>query len=331
MAIGIGRRQFIFALGITPVAWPLVARAQQPAMPVIGFLHAGSPEPNAHFLADFRQGLSEAGYVEGQNVTIEYRWAAGQLNRLAEMAADLVRRNVAVIATPLSTQATLAAKAATATIPIVFGSGGDPVALGLVASFSRPGGNVTGVSIMTGGLAGKRLGVLRELMPAATRFAVLGNSHNALTDETLKGLQANAGALGTHVDILYAGTDSEIEEAFTTAAQNHTDAVLIAPDEFFTSQIAQLATLSLRHAVPSTYVIREFPQVGGLMSYGPDLANAYRETGNYTGRVLKGEKPADLPVSQPTKFVMVINLKTAKSFGIAVSPTLLAIADEVIE
>jgi putative ABC transport system substrate-binding protein len=250
MAIGIGRRQFIFALGITPVAWPLVARAQQPAMPVIGFLHAGSPEPNAHFLADFRQGLSEAGYVEGQNVTIEYRWAAGQLNRLPEMAADLVRRNVAVIATPLSTQATLAAKAATATIPIVFGSGGDPVALGLVASFSRPGGNVTGVSIMTGGLAGKRLGVLRELMPAATRFAVLGNSHNALTDETLKGLQANAGALGTHVDILYAGTDSEIEEAFTTAAQNHTDAVLIAPDEFFTSQIAQLATLSLRHAVP---------------------------------------------------------------------------------
>jgi putative ABC transport system substrate-binding protein len=325
------RREFITLLGGAAAVWPIAARAQQPAMPVVGFLHAGPPAPNANFVAAFRSGLSETGFIEGHNVTIEYRWAAGQLDRLPEMAADLVRRNVAVIATPLSTQAALAAKAATTTIPIVFGSGGDPVALGLVASFSRPGGNVTGISIMTGELAAKRLGIMHELMPAATRFAVLGNSHNALTEETLKGLQPNAGALGTHVEFLYAGTDSEIEAAFATMVQTRTDALLIAPDEFFTSHITQLVTLSQRHALPSSYVIREFPRAGGLISYGPDFENAYRETGNYTGRVLKGEKPADLPVSQPTKFVMAINLKTAKTLGLTVPQSLFATADEVIE
>jgi len=325
------RREFIKGTAGSAIAWPLTARAQQPAMPVVGFLHAGSPEPNAGFVTEFRKGLGEGGFVEGQNVTIEYRWAAGQIDRLPEMAADLVRRNVTVIATPLSTQATLAAKAATATIPIVFGSGGDPVAIGLVASFSRPGGNVTGVAVMTAELGAKRLGVLHDLLPAAVHVTVLGSAHNPLTEVTLKDVRASASALGMHIDALYVGADDEIEAAFATMAQNHTDAVIIAPDEFFTSHVAQLAALSLRHALPSTYPIREFAKAGGLMSYGPDFANAYREIGVYTGRVLKGEKPADLPVEQPTKFLFVINLKTAKALGLTVPPSLLSTADEVIE
>jgi putative tryptophan/tyrosine transport system substrate-binding protein len=247
------------------------------------------------------------------------------------LAADLVRRNVAVITTPLSTQATLAAKAATATIPIVFGSGGDPVALGLITSFSQPGGNITGVAFMTGQLGAKRIGVLHELLPSATQLAVLGNAHNALTEETVKDVQTNAGAVGMHVDAFYASTDTEIEAAFAAMTQNHAQALLIAPDEFFTTRMEKLATLSLRHQVPSCYAISEFAKAGGLMSYGPDFANAYRETGVYTGRVLKGEKPANLPVEQPTKFQFVINLKTAKTLGVTVPPTLLATADEVIE
>jgi putative ABC transport system substrate-binding protein len=325
------RREFITLLGGAAAGAPFPARAQQAAMPVVGFLHAGSPAPNADYVAAFRIGLSEAGFIEGQNLTIEFRWAAGQVDHLTELAADLVRRNVAVIATPLSTQAALAAKAATTTIPIVFGTGGNPVAIGLVASFSRPGGNVTGISIMSGELAPKRFGIMHELLPAAKRFAVLGNSHNALTEETLKGMQANADALGAHVEFLYAGTDIEIEEAFAAMVQNRTDVLLIAPDEFFTSHITQLVTLSQRHRLPSSYVVHDFPRAGGLTSYGPDFENAYREIGNYAGRVLKGEKPADLPVSQPTKFMMAINLKTAKTLGINISSGLLAIADEVIE
>jgi putative ABC transport system substrate-binding protein len=324
------RREFIAIAG-GAAAWPLTARAQQPTMPVIGFLHAGSPEPNAKFVAAFRDGLSESGFVEGKNVAIEYRWAAGQLNLLPELAADLVRRNVAVITTPLSTQATLAAKAATATIPIVFGSGGDPVAMGLIASFSRPGGNITGVAFMTAQLGAKRIGVLHELLPSATQLAVLGNAHNALTEETVKDVQTNAGAVGMHVDAFYASTDTEIEAAFVAMTQNHAQALLVAPDEFFTTRMEKLATLSLRHQVPTSYAISEFAKAGGLMSYGPDFANAYRETGVYTGRVLKGEKPANLPVEQPTKFQFVINLKTAKTLGLTVPPTLLATADEVIE
>jgi putative ABC transport system substrate-binding protein len=300
-------------------------------MPVIGFLHAGSPEPNAKFVAAFRNGLNESGFVEGKNVTIQYRWAAGRLDVLPELAADLIRRNVSVIATPLSTQATLAAKAATTTIPIVFGSGGDPVAMGLVASFSRPGGNVTGVAFMSAQLGAKRLGVLHELLPSATHLAVLGNSHNELTVETIKDIDANAGAVGMQVDAFYASTDTEIEAAFAAMAQKHAQALLVAPDEFFTTRMESLAKLSLRDAIPTTYAISEFPKAGGLMSYGPDFANAYRETGIYTGRVLKGENPANLPIEQPTKFEFVINLKTAKALGITVPPSLLATADEVIE
>jgi putative tryptophan/tyrosine transport system substrate-binding protein len=325
------RREFITLLGGTAAVWPFAGRARQPAMQVIGFLHAGSPEPNAKFVAAFREGLSESGFVEGKNVTIEYRWAAGQIDRLPELAVDLVRRNVAVITTPLSTQATLAAKAATTTIPIIFGSGGDPVAMGLVASFSRPGGNITGVAFMSAQLGAKRIGVLHELMPSATRLAVLGNSHSVLTEATVKDVEASAGAVGMHVDSLYADTDTEIEAAFAAMSQNHADALLIAPDEFLTTRMEKLATLSVRYGLPSTYVIREFAKLGGLMSYGPDFANAYRETGIYTGRVLKGEKPVNLPVEQPTKFEFVINLKTAKAFGLAVPPALLATADEVIE
>lgn len=324
------RREFIAAFGCA-VMWPLSTHAQQSTMPVIGFLHAGSPEPNAKFVAAFRNGLNESGFVEGKNVTIQYRWAAGRLDVLPELAADLIRRNVSVIATPLSTQATLAAKAATTTIPIVFGSGGDPVAMGLVASFSRPGGNVTGVAFMSAQLGAKRLGVLHELLPSATHLAVLGNSHNELTVETIKDVDANAGAVGMQVDAFYAGTDTEIEAAFAAMAQKHAQALLVAPDEFFTTRMESLAKLSLRDAIPTTYAISEFPKAGGLMSYGPDFANAYRETGIYTGRVLKGEKPANLPIEQPTKFEFVINLKTAKALGITVPPSLLATADEVIE
>jgi putative tryptophan/tyrosine transport system substrate-binding protein len=322
------RRDVIRLVGGAAVVWPLAARAQQ-ATPVVGFLHGGAPAPNSAVVAAFRKGLSEAGFVEGQNVTVEYRWADGHEDRLPAMAADLIQRRVAVVATPLSTQATFAAKAATATVPIVFGSGADPVALGLVASFSRPGKNITGISIMSAQLGAKRLGVLRELLPAAAHFAVLGNAHNALTEATLKDLKAST--LKARVDVLYAGTDGEIDAAFSTLAQNHAEALLIAPDEFFTSRVAQLAALSLRYAVPSAYAVREFAAAGGLMSYGPDIGNAYREVGIYVGRILKGEKPGDLPVSQPTKFELVLNLKTAKALGLAIPPTLLALADEVIE
>jgi putative ABC transport system substrate-binding protein len=324
------RRDFIKGIASSATVWPLAARAQQ-AMPVIGFLHAGAPQPNAAFVAAFGKGLSETGLVEGQNVTIEYRWAEGHIEGLPEMAADLVRRQVAVIATPLSTQATLAAKAATSTIPIVFGSGGDPVAMGLVASFSRPGSNITGVAFMSAQLGAKRVGVLHDLLPAATHFVVLGNSHSPLSEATIKDVQQSASALGMRVDVLYANADSEIEPAFATMAQDHVDALLIAPDEFFTIRMPQLATMSLRYGIPASYVISEFARAGGLVSYGPDFANAYYETGIYTGRVVKGEKPGDLPVEQPTKFEFVINLKTAKALGLTIPQPVLLLADEVIE
>jgi putative ABC transport system substrate-binding protein len=247
------------------------------------------------------------------------------------MAADLVRLHVAVIATPLSTQATFAAKAATTTIPIVFGSGGDPVAMGFIASLSRPGGNVTGVAFMGAQIGAKRLGILHDLLPAAAHFAVLGATHHALTEATVKDVQESAGALGMRVDVLYASVDSEIESAFATMAQNRVHALLIAPDEFFTSRLRQLAAMSLRYGIPASYPISEFAKVGGLVSYGPDFANAYHETGIYTGRVVKGEKPAELPVEQPTKFEFVINLKTAKALGLTIPQPILLLADEVIE
>jgi putative ABC transport system substrate-binding protein len=324
------RREFIGLLG-GAAAWPLSARAQQPAMPVVGYLHSGSQELNVALVAAFRKGLSETGYVEGQNAAIEFRWAAGQVDRLPEMAADLVRQRVAVIATPASTPAALAAKAATSTIPIVFATGGDPVALGLVKSLNRPGGNVTGISFQTVELVGKGLSLLRELAPQAKRFVALVNPNFVLADAVVTALQASAGTLGLPVEILHASTVKEIDAAFAKLAQQPGSALLISPDPFFTGRRAQLATLAARHAIPTIYNMREFAESGGLMSYGPSFPNVYQQTGIYTGRVLKGEKPADLPVQQPTKFDLVINLTTARAIGITVPNTLLALADEVIE
>jgi putative ABC transport system substrate-binding protein len=324
------RREFITILS-GAAAWPLAPRAQQPAMPVIGFLHSGSPEPNANRVAAFRKGLAEAGYVEGQNVVIEFRWAAGQDDRLPDLAADLIRQRVAVIATPASTPAALAAKAATTSIPIVFAIAADPVALGLVASLNRPGGNATGVSFQFVELMSKQLGILRELVPAANRFVALVNPNSAFTDAVVKDLQASASALGLPIEILHAGTAREIDAAFANLVQKPGGALLVGPDAFFTNRRAQIVTLAARHALPAIYYVREFAEIGGLMSYGTNVVNGNQLTGIYVGRVLKGEKPADLPVVQPTKFELVVNLNTARALGIQVPPTLLALADEVIE
>jgi putative ABC transport system substrate-binding protein len=325
------RREFISLLGGAAVAWPLAAHAQQPAMPVIGFLHSGSPEPNVNRVAAFRKGLSEAGYVEGQNVTIEYRWAAEQDDRLADLAADLIRRRVAVIATPGSPSALLAAKAATTTIPIVFLIGRDPVALGLVASLNRPGGNATGVYLQLMELVAKGLGLLRELARGANRFVVLVNPNTAYTDVVVKDLEASALALGLPIEILRASTGREIDAAFANLVQKPGCALFVVTDAVFVSRRAQIVTLAARHALLAIYPTRDFAEIGGLMSYGPNLADAYHQTGVYVGRVLKGEKPADLPVVQPTKFELVINLNTARAFDLAIPAGLLALADEVIE
>jgi putative ABC transport system substrate-binding protein len=312
-------------------AWPLAARAQQAAVPVIGFLHTGSPDLNTKFVAGFRKGLAQAGFIEGQNVAIEFRWAAGQDERLPQLAADLVRQRVSVIATPASTPAALAAKAATSEIPIVFATGGDPVALGLVASLNRPGGNVTGIAFQTVELAGKGLGLLHELLPTTVRVVAVVNPNFALTDATLQGLEAGAATLRLKLEIARAGTNGEIEAALASLSQNSPVALLFGPDPSFTNRRAQLVALAARYALPAMYLTREFAEVGGLISYGPDLTNAYRETGGYIGRVLKGEKPATLPVVQPTKFELVINLKTAKALRLDIPDKLLALADEVIE
>jgi len=324
------RRTFITLLG-GAAAWPLAARAQQPVMPVIGFLNDGSFEPNEKLVAAFRKGLAEAGYVEGQNVAIEFRWAAGQDDRLPDLAADLVRRRVAAIATPGSAPASLAAKAATTTIPIVFAVGSDPIAMGLVASLNRPGGNATGVSFQTVELVAKRLGMLRELAPGANRFVALVNPNTAFTDALVKDLQASASALGLPIEILHAGTGREIDAAFANLVQKPGSALLSSPDAFFFNRRAQIVTLAARHALPTVYPVREFAEIGGLMSYGPNSVNVSHQTGIYVGRVLKGEKPADLPVMQPTKFELVLNLNTARAIGIAIPSTLLSLADEVIE
>ncbi len=309
-------------------ALPLAARAQQPAMPVIGFLHSGSAEPYATRVAAFRKGLSQAGYFEGQNVAIEFRWAAGQNDRLPDLAADLIRRRVAVIATPGSA---LAAKAATTTIPIVFLIGGDPVALGLVASLNRPADNVTGVNLQLVELVAKQLVLLRDVAPGATPFVVLVNPNTAYTDAMVKDLQASASALGLAIEILGAGTDREIDAAFADLAQKRGGALLVGPDAVFVSRRAQIVTLAARHALPAMYYVRDFAEIGGLMSYGPNLADAYQQAGIYVGRVLKGERPADLPVVQPTKFELVVNLNTARALGLTIPDKLLALADEVIE
>jgi putative ABC transport system substrate-binding protein len=325
------RREFITLLAGAAAAWPLAARAQQAAMPVVGFLHSGSPESNINRVSAFRKGLGEAGYIEGQNVAIEYRWAAGQDDQLADSAADLIRRQVAVIATPGSTPASLAAKAATTAIPIVFAIGSDPVAMGLVASLNRPGGNATGVNLQLVELVGKRLGVLREVAPGANRFVALVNPTAAYTDAVVNDLEASASALGLPIEILRAGTGREIDAAFASLTQKPGGALLVSPDAVFVSRRAQIVTLVARHALPAIYFARDFADVGGLMSYGPNLVEVYHQTGIYVGRILKGEKPADLPVVQPTKFELVVNLNTARALGIAIPNTLLAIADEVIE
>jgi len=300
-------------------------------MPVIGFLHSGSPEPIASRVAAFRKGLGEAGYVEDQNVAIQFRWAAGHDDRLADLAADLIRQRVAVITTPGSTAASLAAKAATTTIPIVFLVASDPVALGLVASLNRPGGNATGVHFLLEELVAKRLGMLREAAPSANRFVVLVNPNTAFTDAVVKELQTSASEFGLPLEILRASTGREIDAAFANLVEKPGGALLVGPDAVFVSRRAQIVTLAARHALLTIYPTRDYVEIGGLMSYGPNLADAYHQTGVYVGRVFKGEKPADLPVVQSTKFELVINLNTARALGLTVPASLLAIADEVIE
>jgi putative ABC transport system substrate-binding protein len=323
------RREFITLLG-GATAWPLAARAQQPPMPVIGYLATDSPEAMTHRLAAFRKGLSETGYVEGHNVAIEFRWAQGY-DRLPEFAADLVRRRVAVIATPGSTPSALAAKAATTTIPIVFSTGIDPVKSGLAASLNRPGGNATGVTSMTGALGPKQLGLLQELLPGATRFAVLANANNAITDSLIKDLQSAALATGRQIGVFNANSNRDIDTVFSSLVQKPVNALVVAPDPLFGNRHVQLVLAAMYHRVPAIYFSREFVEAGGLMSYGTSQIDIYRQAGIYVGRVLKGENPAELPIAQATKFEFVINLQTAKTLGLEVPANLLALADEVIE
>jgi putative ABC transport system substrate-binding protein len=325
------RREVITLLGGAAAAWPLTARAQQPTMPVIGFLDPTSTDYNADRLRAFRQGLKDTGYVEGENVEIEYRWAEGQVDRLPTLAAELVRRQVSVIAA-FSAPAALAAKAATPSIPIVFIVPEDPVRLGLVASLARPGGNLTGFNIFNEELAAKRLELLRELVPGATRVAVLVDPTNALASEsTLKDVEAAARSMGLQIQVLEASTSREINVAFATFVRERPDALYVGGGPFFSTRRIQLAILAARHLVPMTSTARIIAEVGGLMSYGSDVLDTIRQVGVYTGRILKGAKPADLPVVQASKFALVINLQTARAFGLDVPPTLLARADEVIE
>ena len=324
------RREFIRLLGGAAATWPLAALAQQPTMPVIGFIRDGSADASVRFVAAFRKGLNETGYVEGQNVTVEYHWLEGQYDRLPALIADLVRRQVAVIATPGN--GAVAAKAATATIPIVFGVAGDPVKLGLVASLARPGGNATGINFFNSDVTAKRLRLLHDLVPKAVRIAVLVNPANASSAEpTLRGVQEAASAIGLQIQILNATTIGEIDAAFAILVRERLDALFVAGDAFFTSRRAQFANLTERDRIPAAYAVRELAVAGGLMSYGTDLADMFRQVGVYTGKILKGAKPADMPVEQSTKFEFVINLKTAKALGLDVPLYLQQIADEVIE
>jgi putative ABC transport system substrate-binding protein len=311
--------------------WPLAVSAQRPAMPVIGYLDQGAPETSAVLLAAFRKGLSETGYVEGRNVAIEYRWAHNDFDRLPELAADLVRRRVDLIVIPGSTPAALAAKAATTTVPIVFATGADPVQFGLVASLNRPGGNVTGINTMNEELGPKRLGRLQELLPGAARFALLVDPNAATFAATITNLQAAAAGIGRQIEVLTASTNREIDAAFASLVQKRIEALLVSPHALFRNRRVQLVTLAAHHRVPTIYPNRDFVESGGLMSYAAPGLDAVRQAGVYVGRILKGEKPADLPVMRPTKFEFIINLQTARTIGIEVPPQLLAIADEVIE
>jgi putative ABC transport system substrate-binding protein len=325
------RRAFITLLG-GAAAWPLAARAQQPAMPVVGLVTGGSPEAAVRMGGGFRRGLNEGGYVEGQNVTVEYQWLDGQYDRLPSLMADLVRRRVAVIATPGSNPAALAAKAATTTIPIVFGVGADPIELGLVASVARPGGNATGINFFVADIAAKRLGLLHDLVPKAVRIAVLINPANASTAEaTLRDMPEAARAVGLQIVVVNASTGREIEAAFATLVRERADALFVGADAFFNSRRVQLANMAARHAIPTAFAVREYVDAGGLMSYGTSLADMYRHVGAYSGRILKGARPADLPVLQSTKFELVINLQTARMLALTVPDKLLVAADEVIE
>jgi putative ABC transport system substrate-binding protein len=323
------RRQLIALIGAAAAAWPLRARAQQ-QIPVIGYLSPHSPESEGFRLTAFRQGLGETGYIEGQNVAIEYRGAQGRYDRLPDLAADLVRRHVAVIAA-VTIPSTFAAKAATSTIPIAFLAGVDPVQSGLVASLNRPGGNMTGVAILTAELAAKRLDLLHELVPTATVVALLVNPADPVTDVEMRTLQDAARSLGLQPHILRASSASEIDAAFGTIVELGAHALVVSTDPFFTDQHAQIVALAARDAVPAIYVWREYAAAGGLMSYGTDLADSFRQAGVYTGKILKGAKPADLPVEQVVKVELVINLATAKTLGLTISPALLGRADEVIE
>jgi len=324
------RRDFITLLGSAAAAWPLAARAQQAGTPVVGFVSGGSR--NDARAAAFRKGLGETGFVEGQNVTVEYHWLDGRYDQMPSLMADLVRRRVAVIVTPDSTAIALAAKAMDTTIPIVFAVGEDPVKLGLVASFARPGGNATGVNNFAQEVVAKRLGLLRELVPNAVRIVLLVNPANARpAEDTVRDVSEAARTAGLEIQVLKAATVGEIETAFASMMRDRADALFVVPDAFFTSRRVQLTTLSARHGIPTAYSGRDFVEVGGLMSYGTDLADRHRQIGVYTGRILKGAKPADLPVLQSTKFEFVINLPTARALGLTVPGDILSIADEVIE
>ena len=327
------RRQFITLLGGAAAAWPLAAHAQQRAMPVVGFLNATSPDGFTERLTAFRQGLKDTGYVEGENVAIEYRWAEGQMERLPALAAELVRRPVAVIAAPGNTRVVLAAKAATTTIPIVFAVAEDPVRLGIVTSLARPGGNLTGVNFFNAELVAKRMELLRELVPGAVRVAVLVNPATdvANAESVVRDVDAAARAKGAQIQVFNASTSREIDAAFAALVRERLDALFVSGDGFFNSRRVQLVHLATRYAVPTTYAARDYPAVGGLMSYGTSITDTYRQTGVYAGRILKGAKPADLPVTQATKFELVINHQTARTLRLAVPASLLSLADEVIE